>query len=58
MAVEEGLTADQVAFFRDNGYLVIPNFLSQENVSNLLETTNRMLNDFPLESHPLTKFTT
>ncbi|EAL87282.1 phytanoyl-CoA dioxygenase family protein [Aspergillus fumigatus Af293] len=54
----EGLTPSQLAFFRENGYLVIPGFLSPEDITSLLTETNKFLDDFPLESHPLTKFTT
>lgn len=54
----EGLTPSQLAFFRENGYLVIPGFLSPEDITSLLTETNKLLDDFPLESHPLTKFTT
>ncbi|KAJ5083157.1 hypothetical protein N7456_012584 [Penicillium angulare] len=53
-----GLTEDQVAFFRENGYLVLPDYLSQTEITSLLEETNTLLNDFSLETHPLTQFTT
>ncbi|EAS34580.3 phytanoyl-CoA dioxygenase [Coccidioides immitis RS] len=58
MCSQPGLTPDQVAFFRDNGYLVIPNYLSQDTLSNLLSTTTDLLDSFSLSSHPLTRFTT
>lgn len=54
----QGLTADQIASFQANGYLVLPHHLPEETVSRLLETTDELLNNFPLESHPLTCFTT
>ncbi|KAG5290371.1 phytanoyl-CoA dioxygenase [Histoplasma capsulatum G186AR] len=53
-----GLTPFQLASFRQNGYLVIPNFLSGGEVSSLLQTTHALLDGFPLASHPLTCFTT
>ncbi|KMU86979.1 hypothetical protein CIHG_04919 [Coccidioides immitis H538.4] len=58
MCSQPGLTPGQVAFFRDNGYLVIPNYLSQDTLSNLLSTTTDLLDSFSLSSHPLTRFTT
>lgn len=54
----EGLTPEQVAFFSEHGYLLIPDALSQDTVSELLEDTNKMLNDFSLDDHPMTKFST
>ncbi|KAF2202407.1 PhyH-domain-containing protein, partial [Delitschia confertaspora ATCC 74209] len=58
MATAEGLTADQLNFFNSNGYLLIPNALSPDTVSELLAETNKMLNEFPIEDHPMTKFST
>ncbi|KAH3908077.1 hypothetical protein HBI56_192970 [Parastagonospora nodorum] len=54
----EGLTPEQLDFFNENGYLLIPDALSQDTVKELLEDTNKMLNDFSLEDHPMTKFST
>jgi phytanoyl-CoA hydroxylase len=54
----EGLTPEQLAFFNDNGYLLIPDALSQDTVKELLDDTNKMLNDFSLDDHPMTKFST
>ncbi|KAJ5624026.1 hypothetical protein N7510_000335 [Penicillium lagena] len=53
-----GLTDAQVASFRKNGYLVVPDYLSSAEVSSLLSETESLLNDFSLEDHPLTQFTT
>ncbi|KKZ60551.1 hypothetical protein EMCG_04788 [[Emmonsia] crescens] len=53
-----GLTPAQLTSFRENGYLVIPNYLSASEVTSLLQTTHTLLENFPLESHPLTCFTT
>lgn len=53
-----GLTDAQVASFRKNGYLVVPDYLSSAEVSSLLSETESLLNNFSLEDHPLTQFTT
>ncbi|KAH9859736.1 hypothetical protein IAQ61_011517 [Plenodomus lingam] len=60
MAVQtaQGLTPEQVAFFNENGYLLIPEALSQDTVKLLLEDINTMLNEFSLDDHPMTKFST
>lgn len=55
---EAGLTPEQVSSFNENGYLVVPNYLTADDVQSLLTTTNSLLENFPLESHPLTRFTT
>lgn len=54
----EGLTNDQLTFFHENGYLLIPNYLSRATCETLLSKTREMLLDFPLSDHPMTKFTT
>jgi phytanoyl-CoA hydroxylase len=54
----EGLTSEQLNFFNDNGYLLIPDALSQDTVKQLLEGTNKKLNEFSLDNHPMTKFST
>lgn len=54
----EGLTPEQLAFFNENGYLLIPDALSQDTVKQLLDDTNKMLNEFSLDDHPMTKFST
>lgn len=53
-----GLTPSQLAFFQENGYLVIPSYLSPEEISSLLSETNTLLDTFDLSTHPLTQFTT
>ncbi|EUC45330.1 hypothetical protein COCMIDRAFT_95850 [Bipolaris oryzae ATCC 44560] len=60
MAVQtaQGLAPEQVAFFNENGYLLIPDALSQDTVKELLNDTSKMLNDFSLDDHPMTKFST
>lgn len=53
-----GLTDAQRTSFEENGYLVIPDYLSPVEVDALLTETNVLLNNFSLDSHPLTQFTT
>lgn len=53
-----GLSADQLASFHENGFLVVPNYLSPQEVRTLLSTTDELLDSFDLASHPLTRFTT
>ena len=52
------LTAEQLASYKNNGYLIIPNALSPTTVSALLSETNQMLSSFSLTDHPMTKFST
>lgn len=54
----EGLTPAQLQFFEDNGYLLVPDALSPDTVQELLAITNKMLNEFSLDDHPMTKFST
>jgi hypothetical protein len=53
-----GLTDEQLQFWDENGYLIIPGALEPGTVTALLEETNKMLDDFSLEDHPMTKFST
>ena len=53
-----GLTPSQVSFFNKNGYLVISDYLTPTEVNSLLSETNSLLDSFPLDTHPLTTFTT
>ena len=57
-AIPTTLTTEQLASYKNNGYLLIPNALSSSTVSALLSETNQMLTSFPLTDHPLTKFST
>ncbi|KAF2790481.1 phytanoyl-CoA dioxygenase [Melanomma pulvis-pyrius CBS 109.77] len=54
----EGLTPEQLSFFNENGYLLIPNALSPETVKELLADTHKMLDEMSLSDHPMTKFST
>lgn len=53
-----GLTQDQIDQFHRDGCIVIPNELSPEAVKGLLTQSHTLLENFSLENHPLTKFTT
>ncbi|MCJ1312132.1 hypothetical protein MMC25_005806 [Agyrium rufum] len=55
---EEGLTPSQLQTYNENGYLIIPSYLSPETVSALLSETSSLLHNFPLAEHPLTRFST
>jgi len=58
-STDEGLTAEQLAFWDTNGYLIIPDALDQQTVATLLKETHRMLDeDLDLQNHPMTKFST
>lgn len=57
-SLDVGLTLEQAAFFNDNGYLLIPDYLSKQTCDTLLQKTRTMLAEFPLADHPMTKFTT
>lgn len=54
----KGLTKEQLATFDRDGYLLIPDALSPETVSSLLAETHSMLENFSLDDHPMTKFST
>jgi phytanoyl-CoA hydroxylase len=53
-----GLSPKQLAHWHEHGYLIIPDYLDQATTKSLLDETNKMLTDFPLSSHPMTKFST
>jgi ectoine hydroxylase-related dioxygenase (phytanoyl-CoA dioxygenase family) len=53
-----GLTPEQLESFNENGFLVVRNYLSADEVQSLLTTTHDLLENFDLESHPMTRFTT
>ncbi|KAG0703248.1 hypothetical protein DFH29DRAFT_917852 [Suillus ampliporus] len=52
------LSQAQVDKFYRDGYLVVPGFLSHDQTSTLLLRSKELLDEFTLEDHPLTKFTT
>jgi len=53
-----GLTPEQLRFWDENGYLLIPDALDPATVAELMAETHQMLNDFSLDDHPMTKFST
>lgn len=53
-----GLTYEQISAFERDGYLILSDALTQETVSSLLNETHKMLEEFSLEDHPMTKFST
>ncbi|PSS27526.1 hypothetical protein M430DRAFT_93902 [Amorphotheca resinae ATCC 22711] len=55
---QNGLSKEQVATFERDGYLIIPDALDPETVTSLLTETQSLLENFPLEDHPMTKFST
>ncbi|EME46087.1 hypothetical protein DOTSEDRAFT_70170 [Dothistroma septosporum NZE10] len=53
-----GLSAAQLQTWDENGYLLIPDALSQIQVQDLLSESQRMLSEFSLADHPMTRFST
>lgn len=62
MAAEElssaGLTPDQITAFHRDGYLIVPDALKPETVASLLDETQSLLDNFSLDDHPMTRFST
>jgi hypothetical protein len=56
--VTQGLSKEQLATFERDGYLLFPDALSPETVAGLLAETHSMLENFSLDDHPMTKFST
>jgi hypothetical protein len=54
----QGLTKEQLATFDRDGYLIIPDALNPQTVSSMLEETHSLLDNFSLDDHPMTKFST
>jgi len=54
----EYLTKEQIDQFHRDGYLCIPGFLTQEDTDVLLTRAKQLLDEFSMDDHPLTKFTT
>ncbi|KAI5481258.1 hypothetical protein MNV49_004878 [Pseudohyphozyma bogoriensis] len=51
-------SADARLQFEHDGYLVIPGFFSKQTADTLLKQSRKLLEDFTLEGHPLTQFST
>jgi phytanoyl-CoA hydroxylase len=60
LAESSGCSLDgfDVDKFNRDGYLVIPHFLPPETVSLLRQRVIQLLDEFTLEGHPMTKFST
>ncbi|KAF9986030.1 hypothetical protein BGZ75_002293 [Mortierella antarctica] len=52
------LTPEQKQQFEDEGYLVIPDFFSRETANGLRSRAEELLENFSLEGHPMTTFST
>ncbi|KAI0024142.1 phytanoyl-CoA dioxygenase [Xylariomycetidae sp. FL0641] len=53
-----GLTTEQLAAFERDGYVIIPHALPPTTVQALLDETHMLLDEFPLDQHPMTRFST
>ena len=53
-----GLTSEQISSFHKDGYLLLPDELSEDMVQALLSRSHQLLEEFSLDGHPMTKFTT
>jgi hypothetical protein len=58
MASHSGLTSSQIAQFRRDGFLHIPDAIPASTLSTLLSTTRTLLSSIDLSTHPLTRFST
>jgi hypothetical protein len=56
--LQGGLSPEQVALYHRDGYLVIPDALDPVMVTSLLAETNKLLDSFTLDDHPMTGFST
>lgn len=54
----KGLTQEQLQAWDQDGYLIIPDALDPKTVSSLLTETHSMLENFSIDNHPMTKFST
>ncbi|GLB45092.1 putative BRCT domain, a BRCA1 C-terminus domain [Lyophyllum shimeji] len=54
----EYLTQQQIDEFYEKGYLVVPEFLDLAQTEVLLKRAQQLLDEFNIDDHPLTKFTT
>jgi hypothetical protein len=56
--LSSGLTNEQLDFWNTNGYLLIPDALTPDTTKALLDEAYTMLDNFSLDDHPMTKFST
>lgn len=54
----EYLTQQQIDEFHEKGYLLVPKFLDLVETEVLLKRAQQLLDEFSIDDHPLTKFTT
>jgi len=54
----EYFSQEQINKFHRQGYLVVPGFLSKVETEELLSRAKQLLEEFSLDDHPMTKFTT
>lgn len=52
------LTETQLKTFHEDGYLVLPDYLSAETTETLRRKVTKMLDEFDLSTHPMTRFST
>ncbi|KAH7335974.1 hypothetical protein B0J17DRAFT_668577 [Rhizoctonia solani] len=52
------LSPEQIAKFYKDGYLILPGFIPKDETSTLLARAKQLVAEFPLEGHPMTRFTT
>ncbi|KAH8551322.1 phytanoyl-CoA dioxygenase [Umbelopsis sp. PMI_123] len=57
-ASDLGLTKEQLEKFDNDGYLIIPDFFTQDQAKKLKSRADELLQDFSLEGHPMTRFST
>ncbi|KIY43273.1 PhyH-domain-containing protein [Fistulina hepatica ATCC 64428] len=54
----EYLSEQQIEQFYRDGFIVVPGFVDQDETSQLLQRSKQLLDEFSLEDHPMTRFTT
>ncbi|KAI4141210.1 MAG: hypothetical protein L6R39_005469 [Caloplaca ligustica] len=54
----EGLTAEQLQSYNQDGYLIIPDALDASTTASLLYEAQELLANFSTDDHPMTKFST
>jgi phytanoyl-CoA hydroxylase len=54
----KGLSLEQLQTYQNQGYLVIPNFLSPKEIQTCLQEASSLLHEFDPAQHPATQFTT
>ncbi|KFY27727.1 hypothetical protein V493_03341, partial [Pseudogymnoascus sp. VKM F-4281 (FW-2241)] len=58
MSTPPTLTPAQIDAFNRDGYLIIPHALDAPTVAALLAETHSLLENFSIEDHPMTRFST